>query len=50
MRVSFAARFALLVKESGSRYRPAKASGVSESTLQQYAQQTPISRRGPIFS
>src|SRR5208282_5623437 len=38
------------VKESGSRYRPAKASGVSESTLQQYAQQTPISRRGPIFS
>jgi len=36
---SFAARFALLVKEFGSRYQLAKASGVSESTLQQYAQQ-----------
>ncbi len=36
---SFAARFALLVKEFGSRYRLAKASGISESTLQQYAQQ-----------
>jgi transcriptional regulator with XRE-family HTH domain len=38
-RGSFADRFALLVKEFGSRYRLAKASGVSESTLQQYAQQ-----------
>jgi transcriptional regulator with XRE-family HTH domain len=39
-RGSFATRFALLVKEFGSRYRLAKASGVSESTLQQYAQQS----------
>ncbi|MGA7870721.1 MAG: helix-turn-helix domain-containing protein [Candidatus Binatus sp.] len=38
-RGSFAARFALLVKEFGSRYRLAKASGVPESTLQQYARQ-----------
>ena len=38
-RQSFAVRFALLVKEFGSRYRLAKASGVPESTLQQYADQ-----------
>ena len=38
-RDSFAGRFALLVKEFGSRYRLAKASGVPESTLQQYADQ-----------
>src|SRR5271167_1295936 len=38
-RDSFAGRFALLVKEFGSRYRLAKASGVPESTLQQYAEQ-----------
>lgn len=38
-RDSFAGRFALLVKEFGSRYRLAKASGVSESTLQQYSDQ-----------
>ena len=37
---TFADRFALLVKEFGSRYRLAKASGVSESTLQQYARQS----------
>ncbi len=36
---SFAARFAVLVKEFGSRYRLAKVSGVPESTLQQYADQ-----------
>ena len=36
---SFAARFALLVNEFGSRYRLAKASGVPESTLQLYAHQ-----------
>jgi transcriptional regulator with XRE-family HTH domain len=38
-RSSFAARFALLVNEFGSRYRLAKAAGVAESTLQQYADQ-----------
>jgi len=38
-RRSFAGRFALLVKEFGSRYRLAKVSGVPESTLQQYARQ-----------
>jgi|SRR5208282_2466556 len=37
--VSFAGRFALLVKEFGSRYRIAKVSGVPESTLQQYEDQ-----------
>jgi transcriptional regulator with XRE-family HTH domain len=35
----FAVRFTLLVKEFGSRYGLAKASGVPESTLQQYANQ-----------
>ena len=35
---TFADRFAVLVKEFGSRYRLSKASGVPESTLQQYAQ------------
>ncbi|MGO9450851.1 MAG: helix-turn-helix domain-containing protein [Candidatus Binataceae bacterium] len=39
-RSSFAVRFARLVKEFGSRYRLAKVSGVSESTLQQYAQKS----------
>jgi transcriptional regulator with XRE-family HTH domain len=47
-RDSFAGRFALLVKEFGSRYRLAKASGVSESTLQQYAQQE-LPPRGDIL-
>ncbi len=47
-RNSFARRFALLVKEFGSRYRLAKASGVSESTLQQYAQQE-LPPRGDIL-
>jgi transcriptional regulator with XRE-family HTH domain len=37
---TFAERFARLVKEFGSRYRLAKASGISESTLQQYAQES----------
>ncbi len=35
---TFADRFAVLAKEFGSRYRLSKASGVPESTLQQYAQ------------
>ena len=35
---TFADRFGLLVKEFESRYRLSKASGVPESTLQQYAQ------------
>src|SRR5580704_6899539 len=35
---TFADRFAVLVKEFASRYRLSKASGVPESTLQQYAQ------------
>ncbi|MGO9060440.1 MAG: helix-turn-helix domain-containing protein [Candidatus Binataceae bacterium] len=47
-RDSFAGRFALLVKEFGSRYRLAKASGVSESTLQQYGQQE-VPPRGDIL-
>jgi hypothetical protein len=33
---SFAQRFETIVREFGSRYRLAKASGVAESTLQQY--------------
>jgi hypothetical protein len=45
---SFAARFALLVKEFGSRYRLAKVSGVSESTLQLYDQQD-VPPRGDIL-
>src|ERR1017187_1594226 len=45
----FAGRFALLVKEFGSRYRLAKASGVSESTLQQYAQQELPPRADILF-
>ena len=48
MRGSFAARFALLVKEFGSRYRLSKASGVSESTLQQYGEQE-VPPRGDIL-
>ena len=47
-RDSFAGRFALLVTEFGSRYKLAKASGVSESTLQQYAQQE-LPPRGDIL-
>ena len=47
-RNSFAGRFALLVKEFGSRYRLAKASGVPESTLQQYADQE-LPPRGDIL-
>jgi transcriptional regulator with XRE-family HTH domain len=39
---SFAERFEILVREFGSRYRLAKASGVSESTLQQYSVQESI--------
>jgi transcriptional regulator with XRE-family HTH domain len=39
---SFAERFEILVREFGSRYRLAKASGVSESTLQQYSIQGSI--------
>jgi transcriptional regulator with XRE-family HTH domain len=35
---TFADRFGLLIEEFGSRYRLSKASGVPESTLQQYAQ------------
>jgi transcriptional regulator with XRE-family HTH domain len=35
--VTFGDRFDLLVREFGSRYRLSKASGISESTLQQYA-------------
>ncbi len=35
---TFADRFEELVKEFGSRYRLSKASGIPESTLQQYAQ------------
>ena len=35
---TFADRFNELVKEFGSRYRLSKASGIPESTLQQYAQ------------
>jgi hypothetical protein len=35
---TFADRFNGLVKEFGSRYRLSKASGIPESTLQQYAQ------------
>ena len=38
----------MLVKEFGSRYRLAKASGVSESTLQQYEQQE-LPPRGDIL-
>src|ERR1017187_10643506 len=45
----FAGRFALLVKECASRYRLAKASGVSESTLQQYAQQELPPRADSLF-
>jgi hypothetical protein len=47
-RNSFAGRFALLVKEFGSRYRLAKISGVPESTLQQYADQE-LPPRGDIL-
>ncbi len=47
-RDSFADRFALLVKEFGSRYRLAKVAGVPESTLQQYAQQE-LPPRGDIL-
>ncbi|HVB82635.1 MAG TPA: helix-turn-helix domain-containing protein [Candidatus Binataceae bacterium] len=34
---SFAQRFAILVREFGSRYRLSRASGVPESTLQEYS-------------
>ena len=47
-RDSFARRFALLVKEFGSRYRLAKVSEVSESTLQQYADRE-LPPRGDIL-
>jgi hypothetical protein len=45
---SFADRFALLVREFGSRYRLAKVSGVAESTLQLYGQQE-VPPRGDIL-
>ena len=48
-RDSFARRFVLLVKEFGSRYRLARASGVSESRLQQYAQQELPPRADILF-
>src|ERR1035441_9867572 len=48
-RDSFAGRFALLVKEFGSRYRLSKASGGSGSTLEQYAQQELPPRADILF-
>src|ERR1039458_1889599 len=47
-RDSFAGRFALLVKEFGSRYRLAKGSGGPESALQQYADRE-LPPRGDIL-